>query len=60
MSDSQSPVKAAMLDRIARASRGAVWTPRDFLDLGGRDAVDKVLQRLTANDDLRRIDRDGQ
>jgi hypothetical protein len=57
MSDSQSPVKAAMLGRIARASRGAVWTPRDFLDLGGRDAVDKVLQRLTANDDLRRIDR---
>lgn len=29
----------------------------DFLDLAGRDAVDKVLQRLVMSDDLRRINR---
>ena len=32
-----------------------VWTPRDFLDLGERDAVDKVLQRLTRAGTLRRV-----
>ena len=34
-----------------------VWTPNDFADLGGRDAIDKVLQRLAAAQELRRIDR---
>lgn len=34
-----------------------VWTPSDFLDLGNRDAVDKVLQRLARAGQLRRIDR---
>lgn len=31
--------------------------PTDFLDPGGRDAVDKTLQRLVNWDELRRIDR---
>ncbi len=30
---------------------------RKILDLGGRDAVDKTLQRMVASNDLRRIDR---
>ncbi|MET3794508.1 DUF6088 family protein [Aquamicrobium terrae] len=34
-----------------------VWTPGDFVDLGGRDAIDKTLQRLAAAGELRRIDR---
>ena len=34
-----------------------VWTPTDFVDLGGRAAVDKVLQRMVAARKLRRIDR---
>jgi hypothetical protein len=34
-----------------------VSTPVDFLDLGSRAAVDKVLQRLVAAGQLRRIDR---
>lgn len=34
-----------------------VWTPGYFLNLGGREAVDKVLQRLTTADVLWRIDR---
>ncbi|AQR75083.1 hypothetical protein BXU08_16715 [Sphingomonas sp. LM7] len=48
---------AQIRDRIAAAARGAVWTPADFLDLGSRDAVDKALQRLVTDDQLRRIDR---
>jgi hypothetical protein len=34
-----------------------VWTPADFVDLAGRAAVDKTLQRLAASGELRRIDR---
>lgn len=50
-----SGLKAAILDRAAMP--GSVWTPSDFLDLGGRDAVDKTLQRLSKSGELRRIDR---
>jgi hypothetical protein len=35
----------------------AVWTPGDFVDLGTRAAVDKVLQRLATSGELRRIER---
>ena len=56
--DTQSPrLKALILDRIGRGMAGAVWTPTDFLDLGGRDAVDKTLQRLVKWGELRRNDR---
>ena len=56
--DTQSPrLKALILDRIGQGVTGAVWTPTDFLDLGGRDAVDKTLQRLVKCNELRRIDR---
>ena len=34
-----------------------VWTPVDFVDIGGRDAVDKALQRMVTSDQLRRIGR---
>jgi hypothetical protein len=48
----------ATLDaRIAKGGNRRVWTPSDFLDLGGRDAVDKALQRKVARGLLRRIDR---
>jgi hypothetical protein len=48
----------ATLDaRIAQGASRRVWTPSDFLDLGGRDAVDKALQRKVARGLLRRIDR---
>jgi len=47
--------KDAILDRIRSAPHGAVWTPVDFLDLSGRDAVDKALQRLVRAGSLRRI-----
>lgn len=47
-----------MLKRISSKGRGKwVCTPKDFLDIGSRDAVDKALSRLTKNGDLRRIGR---
>ena len=54
----RTPVtKSQIIQRICQAPHGQVWTPADFLDLGGRDAVDKALQRLVASNDLRRIGR---
>lgn len=57
MSEARSDLKAGVLARIGDGLARSVWTPADFLDLGGRDAVDKTLQRLVAAGDLRRIDR---
>jgi len=52
-----SDLKTRILDRIGSGAPRGVWTAADFLDLGTRDAVDKVLQRLAATETLRRIDR---
>lgn len=49
--------KQAVVNRIGDGPPAQVWTPVDFLDLGSRAAVDKVLQRLVAAGQLRRIDR---
>jgi Family of unknown function (DUF6088) len=49
-------LRAQVQTRIADLP-GAVWTPVDFLDLGPRAAVDKVLQRLARGGDISRIDR---
>ncbi len=49
-------LKHKILNRISDQS-GSVWTPIDFLDLGARAAVDKALQRLVAEGDVRRLDR---
>lgn len=51
-----SDLRGAILGRV-KACRDDVWTPSDFVDLGGRDAVDKMLQRLVMAGELRRIDR---
>lgn len=55
--DSRTDLKSLIQARTAAAGPRAVWTPRDFLDLGSRDAVDKTLQRLVKSGDLRRVDR---
>ena len=55
--DRRSDLRAAVHDRISAGTSRKVWTPADFLDLGGRDAIDKTLQRLVAAGGLRRIDR---
>jgi hypothetical protein len=43
--------------RIYGHGRGTVFTPNDFLDLGGRDAVDKALSRLAIRGTIRRLAR---
>lgn len=46
----------AIFVRIKNA-KGKVWTPTDFADLGGREAVDKALQRMVKSNQIRRIER---
>lgn len=53
---------ARLTDRILRRVRGHgrgnwVCTPKDFLDLGSRAAVDQALSRLVKRGQLRRIGR---
>ncbi|WP_026638917.1 DUF6088 family protein [Bordetella petrii] len=50
-------LKTQILAHMDTAASGQVWAPTDFAHLGGRDAVDKALQRLVAAGQLRRIDR---
>lgn len=57
MTNDTSDLKSEILARIGAGTARGVWTPRDFLDLGERDAVDKALQRLTRAGGLRRVDR---
>lgn len=57
MLNSSPLIKSKVMQRITQAPASKVWTPRDFLDLGGRDAIDKTLQRMVASKHLRRIDR---
>lgn len=57
MSPPPSELKTRIAERIAGRVPFGVWTPTDFLDLGDRDAVDKVLQRLARAGEIRRIDR---
>lgn len=42
---------------IQEHGRGYVFTPKDFLDLGSREAIDTALSRLTTNGDIRRLAR---
>ena len=46
-----------VISRIYGTGRGSAFTPNGFLDLGGRDAVDKVLSRLAAKGTIRRLAR---
>lgn len=50
-------VDAAIRARLNGAESGRVFSPVDFVDLGSRAAVDKVLSRLTASGALRRVAR---
>ncbi len=50
-------IDAKLISRIYGTGRGSAFTPSDFLDLGGRDAVDKVLSRLAVKGTIRRLAR---
>lgn len=47
----------AILKRIRAKHRGAVFTPRQFTDLGTRAAVDQALSRLQHSGQIRRLAR---
>ena len=46
-----------ILDRIRGQNRGKVFTPKDFLDLGSRDAADQSLSRLVRRGEIERLGR---
>ncbi len=46
-----------ILDRIRGQGRGKVFTPKDFLDLGSRDAADQSLSRLVKGGEIQRLGR---
>lgn len=50
-------IQTAILKRIKRKDPAGVYTPKDFLDLGSRDAVDQGLSRLVRQGDLVRLGR---
>jgi len=50
-------VDSKIRDRIKRCGKGCVLTPRHFLDLGSRQAVDLALHRLVNEGSLRRLSR---
>jgi len=51
------PVETSILSRIYGRGRGAVFTPRDFLDLGSRASVDVALFRLVKAGTIRQLAR---
>ena len=50
-------VHKKILKRIQGHGRGYVFTPKDFLGLGSRAAVDQTLSRLAHRGVIRRLDR---
>ncbi|CAM3822363.1 DUF6088 family protein [Polaromonas hydrogenivorans] len=52
-----SDLKSAVLSLIKADGPGHVWVPTDFAAFGNRDAIDKTLQRMVRDGELRRVDR---
>lgn len=52
-----STIQDDILDRIRKQGRGKVFIPKDFLDLGSRDAADQSLSRLVKGGDILRLGR---
>ncbi|MDO9202485.1 MAG: DUF6088 family protein [Hydrogenophaga sp.] len=52
-----SNLKSAVVSLVKTGEPSHVWVPTDFSAFGSRDAVDKTLQRLVHDGELRRIDR---
>ena len=50
-------VQVRILTRIRRKGRGRVFVPKDFLDVGSREAVDQALARLVRSNELERLSR---
>jgi hypothetical protein len=50
-------VADTILKRIRAKGRGSIHSPKDFLDLGSRAAVDQALSRLAHKGSIRRLSR---
>lgn len=50
-------LKQKILARVHATGRGGVFVSKDFLDLGGRAAVDQALSRLVKEGAIRRVGR---
>ncbi len=50
-------VQEQILQRIRKQGQGKVFIPKDFLDLGSRDAADQALSRLVKSGDVQRLGR---
>ncbi len=50
-------IQDQILDRILTQNRGKVFIPKDFLDLGSRDAADQSLSRLVKDGEIERLGR---
>ena len=46
-----------ILARVRRDGKGKVFIPKDFLDLGSREAVDQALGRMARAGDIQRLGR---
>lgn len=57
MDTPNAPVVTHVRDAIRLRGRGKVFTSKDFLDLGSRDAVDQALSRLSKGGDIKRVGR---
>lgn len=52
-----SSITDQITNKIKRKKPGWVFSPKDFLDIGTRAAVDQVLSRLVKKNMIRRLDR---
>ena len=52
-----SSITDQITNRIKRKKPSWVFSPKDFLDIGTRAAVDQVLSRLVKKSMIRRLDR---
>ncbi len=50
-------IQDTILDRLRRQGHGRVFTPKDFLDIGSREAVDQALSRLAKAETVQRVGR---
>ena len=50
-------IQAKILDQIRDSGGGKAFTPKDFLEIGRRDAVDQALSRLARTGDICRLGR---
>lgn len=50
-------VQDKIVQRVRRLGRGKVFTPKDFLDIGSREAVDQALSRLAKAQTVQRLGR---